>query len=73
MADPVILGLLEQVGFTVLAQRERLVEEVFPDFVTIKTYSERDLKDIVKDFRTHTLLLMDASGSLASRSNACLD
>ena len=55
MADPVILGLLEQVGFTVLAQRERLVEEVFPDFATIKTYSERDLKDIVKDFHTRTV------------------
>ena len=55
MADPVILGLLEQVGFTVLAQRERLVEEVFPDFVTIKTYSERDLKDILKDFHTRTV------------------
>jgi hypothetical protein len=72
MADSVILGLPKQVGFTVLAQRERLFDKVFPDFATIMTYSERDLKDMVWK-SIPVLFMMAASGSLASGSNACLD
>jgi hypothetical protein len=49
-----VLGLLEVVGFTVLAERETLVAEVFPDLRTISTYDERDLKDIAKEFRSRT-------------------
>jgi hypothetical protein len=49
-----VLGLLEVVGFTILAERETLVAEVFPDLRTISTYDKRDLKDIAKEFHSRT-------------------
>jgi hypothetical protein len=49
-----VLGLLEVIGFTIQAERETLVAEVFPDLRTISTYDERDLKDIAKEFRSLT-------------------
>jgi hypothetical protein len=50
-----VLGLLETVGFTDAVEHASLVEEVFPDLRTINMYTERDLKDIFKEFRSRTI------------------
>jgi hypothetical protein len=50
-----VLGLLETVGFTDAVEHASLVEEVFPDLRTISMYTERDLKDILKEFRSRTM------------------
>jgi hypothetical protein len=43
------------VGFSVEVERTALVAEVFPDLRTIFRYTERDLKDVVKEFRERTI------------------
>jgi hypothetical protein len=50
-----VLGLLETVGFNDAVELASLVEEVFPDLRTISMYTERDLKDIVKEFCSRTM------------------
>jgi hypothetical protein len=47
--------LLQIVGFADLEERQALITEVFPDLKTISLYTERDLKDIVKEFRSRTI------------------
>jgi hypothetical protein len=50
-----VLGLLKTVGFNDAVERASLVEEVFPDLRTISMYTERNLKDIVKEFCSRTM------------------
>jgi hypothetical protein len=59
-ANPVD-GLLQIIGFEVAAERQALIAEVFPDLRTISLYAERDLKDIVREFRSRTI----AAGRIA--------
>jgi hypothetical protein len=47
--------LLQIVGFADPEERQALITEVFPDLKTISLYTERDLKDIVKEFRSCTI------------------
>lgn len=49
-----MIELLLVAGFTVAAERNRIVNEVFPNFDTISTYETKDIRDIVRDYGSRT-------------------